>query len=119
MIQGPALGGLFAVAGYLMAERAIQDLAVPPRAQSENGNDRVVESLYGKVFSIAAALTVGVAVPIVLHSLSQSQLHREELRAHALANAMREATNESTLQAAARRRWGQTPTGSSSGAPTT
>ena len=33
MIQGPALGGLFAVAAYLMAERAIQDLAVPPRLQ--------------------------------------------------------------------------------------
>jgi hypothetical protein len=31
MIQGPALGGLLAVAGYLMAERASQDLAVPPR----------------------------------------------------------------------------------------
>ena len=100
MIQGPALGGLFAVAAYLMAERAIQDLAVPPRAQARTRNDRVVESLYGKVFSIAVALTMGVAVPIVLHALTQTQLHREELRAHALADAMREASSESALEAA-------------------
>jgi signal transduction histidine kinase len=100
MIQGPALGGLFAVAAYLMAERAIQDLAVPPRLQVGDVEDRVVESLYGKVFSIAVALTVGVAVPIVLHALSQTQLHREELRAHALAEAVREASSDVGLEAA-------------------
>jgi signal transduction histidine kinase len=100
MIQGPALGGLFAVAAYLMAERAIQNLAVPPRLQAGDPDDRVVESLYGKVFSIAVALTVGVAVPIVLHGLSQTQLHREELRAIALAEAVREAQSDSALETA-------------------
>jgi signal transduction histidine kinase len=100
MIQGPALGGLFAVAAYLMAERAIQDLAVPARLEVGDAEDRVVESLYGKVFSIAVALTVGVAVPIVLHALSQTQLHREELRGHALAAAVREASSDAALDAA-------------------
>ena len=99
MIQGPALGGLFAVAAYLMAERAIQDLTAP-RLQVGDAEHRVVESLYGKVFSIAVALTVGVAVPIVLHALSQTQLHREELRAHALAEAVREAASDAGLEAA-------------------
>ncbi len=100
MIQGPALGGLLAVAAYLLAERAIQDLAMPPRLQVGDAEDRVVESLYGKVFSIAVALTVGVAVPIVLHALTQTQLHREELRGHALADAVREASSDVGLEAA-------------------
>jgi CheY-like chemotaxis protein len=43
---------------------------------------------------------MGVAVPIVLHALSQSQLHREELRARALADAVREASSDSGLEAA-------------------
>ncbi len=93
VIQGPTLGLLFAAAAYLLAERAVQDLAVPPR-------DEVVESLYSKVFSMAVALIVGVAVPIMLHSLTQSQLHREELRAHALSDAIRGATTDAGLQAA-------------------
>ena len=93
VIQGPTLGLLFAAAAYLLAERAVQDLAVPPR-------DEVVESLYSKVFSMAVALIVGVAVPIMLHSLTQSQLHREELRAHALSDAVRGATTDAGLQAA-------------------
>ncbi|MGH7581511.1 MAG: ATP-binding protein [Gemmatimonadales bacterium] len=99
-IQGPALGGLFAVAAYLMAERAIQDLAVPPRVLASQREGRVVESIYGKVLSIAVALTLGVAVPIVLHALSQTQRHREEIRAHALADAIRESSSGAGLEAA-------------------
>ncbi len=99
MLQGPALGGLFAVAAYLLAERAIQDLPVPlVRAEERDGP--VVQSIYGKVFSITVALTVGVAVPIVLHSLSQTQRHREELRAHSLAVALRESASGAGLEAA-------------------
>ncbi len=100
MIQGPALGGLFAVAAYLMAEHAIQDLSVPRPPSGGPGDDRVVESLYGKVFSIAVALTVGVAVPIVLHGLTQTQRHREELRAQALSAALHDTSSEPALQAA-------------------
>ncbi len=100
MIQGPALGGLFAVAAYLMAERAIQDVAVPPRPPAGDEEGRVVESLYWKVFSIAVALTVGVAVPIVLHGLSQTQRHREELRAVALVEAVQGASSDVGLAAA-------------------
>ena len=100
MIQGPALGGLFAVAAYLMAERAIQDVAAPPRPLAGDEDGQVVESLYWKVFSIAVALTVGVAVPIVLHGLSQTQRHREELRARALVEAVQGASSDVGLQAA-------------------
>ncbi len=100
MVQGPALGGLVAVVAYLLAERAIQDLPVPPLLRGADPENRVVESLYVKVFSIAVALTVGVAVPIVLHALSQSQLHWEESRAHALVAALRESSSEPALEAA-------------------
>ena len=100
MIQGPALGGLFAVAGYLLAERAIHDLAVPQWLPVGDVEQPVVESIYGKVFSITVALTVGVAVPIVLHGLTQTQLHREELRAQALAAVLRETSSDAGLQAA-------------------
>jgi signal transduction histidine kinase/ActR/RegA family two-component response regulator len=100
IIQGPALGGLFAVAAYLLAERAIQDLPLTPRVQQGEAEDRVVESIYGKVFSITMALTVGVAVPIVLHSLTQTQQHREELRARALAEAIAESSSGVGLEAA-------------------
>jgi signal transduction histidine kinase len=100
MLQGPALGGLFAVAAYLMAERAIQDLVLPGQLQAGSPDEGVVESLYGKVFSIAVALTMGVAVPIVLHGLTQTQLHREELRAYALADAVQAASSDAGLQAA-------------------
>jgi signal transduction histidine kinase/ActR/RegA family two-component response regulator len=102
MIQGPALGGLFAVAAYLMAERAIQDIALPARHQAHQQADRVVESIYGKIFSIAVALTMGVSVPIVLHALSQTQRHREQLRAHALADAIRESSSDAGLEASLR-----------------
>ena len=100
VIQGPALGGLFAVAAYLMAERAIQDVAVPSRPPAGDEEGQVVESLYWKVFSIAVALTVGVAVPIVLHGLGQTQRHREELRAGALLEAVEGASSDVGLQAA-------------------
>ena len=99
MIQGPTLGGLFAVAAYLMAERAVQDLAVPvvPPAGARR---RAAESLYRKVFSIAVAVTVGVAVPVVLHGLAQSQLHREEVRAAALTAALYQSQSEAALGSA-------------------
>lgn len=97
MIQGPTLGGLFAVAAYLLAERAVQDLAIPVPSPAEPRR-RVAESLYRKVFSIAVAVTLGVAVPVVLHTLAQSQLHREERRAAALTTALHQATSETTLE---------------------
>jgi signal transduction histidine kinase len=98
MCQGPALGGLFAVAAYLMAERAIQDLAAA--AGQSPVDRRTAASLYRKIFSIAVALTLGVAVPIVLHGLAQSQLHREELRAAALMEILRDASSDAGLQSA-------------------
>ena len=99
MVQGPVLGGLFAAAAYLMAERAIQDLTLPPGVAGE-GDGRLVESLYRKIFSIAVALTVGAAVPIVLHGLAQSQLHRERLRAAALIDVLHEVSSLAGLEAA-------------------
>ena len=65
MIQGPTLGGLFAVAAYLLAERAVQDLAIPVPSPAEPRR-RVAESLYRKVFSIAVAVTLGVLVGAML-----------------------------------------------------
>ncbi len=100
LIQGPALGALFAVAAYLMAERALQDLPVSVWPERSEVSGPIVGSLYGKILSITVALTVGVAVPIVLHTLSQSQRHREELHAEALADALRVASSDSDLETA-------------------
>jgi signal transduction histidine kinase len=100
LTQGPALGGLFAVAAYLMAERALQDLPVTVWPERSEMSGPAVGSLYGKILSITMALTVGVAVPIVLHTLSQSQRHREELRAEALADALSQSSSDSDLESA-------------------
>ena len=100
LIQGPAVGALFGVAAYLMAERALQDLPVTVWPERSEVSGPIVGSLYGKILSITVALTVGVAVPIVLHTLSQSQRHREELHAEALADALREASSDADLETA-------------------
>ena len=105
LIQGPALGGLFAVAAYLMAERALQDLPAAQRTEHASPGGVLAGSLYGKVLSITVALTLGVAVPIVLHTLSQSQRHREELRGRALADALREGSSDSDLPGALAAMW--------------
>jgi signal transduction histidine kinase len=87
-VQGPVLGGLFAVAAYLLAERAIQELDLPTPRVAEPGEPHAVQSLYGKIRSIMVALTIGVSVPIFLYGLTQSQLQSEELRAQALEQTL-------------------------------
>jgi signal transduction histidine kinase len=86
-IQGPVLGGLFAVAAYLMAERAVQRLGLPaaPTAASEA---RLIQPLYAKLLAITLAVALGVMMPVFLYGLTQWQLLRETARAEALLAAL-------------------------------
>ena len=51
-IQGPVLGGLFAVAAYLMAERAVQRLGLPPTPAVAT-ESRLIQPLYEKPFELS------------------------------------------------------------------
>jgi signal transduction histidine kinase/CheY-like chemotaxis protein len=97
-IQGPAIGGLFGVAAYFMAERAVQDLPLAPQVRAGLADATVPGSLHRKILSITVALVIGVSVPIFLYSLSDAQRRREELRAHALHDAVRRSASVAELQ---------------------
>jgi signal transduction histidine kinase/CheY-like chemotaxis protein len=85
--QGPVLGGLFGVAAYLMAERAVERLGLPRTLGLALGSTPV-QALYGKILSITLAVAVGVSVPVFLYGLSQWQLLRERTRAEAMLAAL-------------------------------
>jgi signal transduction histidine kinase/CheY-like chemotaxis protein len=97
-LQGPVLGGLFAVAAYLMAERAVQHLGMPrtPPAAAESP---LIQPLYGKILSITLAVAVGVAVPVFVFSLTQWQRLREQTLAEAMLQALHEVPSELDLTA--------------------
>jgi signal transduction histidine kinase len=90
-LQGPVLGGMFAVAAYLMAEAAVQRLGLP-RAPSPTPERRIIQPLFAKILSITLAVAVGVAVPVFLYGLTQWQLLREETRAEAMLEALDEVS---------------------------
>ena len=96
-LQGPVLGGLFAVAAYLMAERAVQRLGLPrtPPAAPESP---LIQPLYGKVLSITLAVAVGVAVPVFLYGLTQWQRLREQTLAEAMLQALDGVSGQLELQ---------------------
>ena len=87
VVQGPVMGGLFAVAAYLMAERAVQRLGLPP-APAAAAETRLIQPLYAKLLWIMLAVAIGVAVPVFLYGLTQWQLLRETTRAEALLAAL-------------------------------
>jgi signal transduction histidine kinase len=86
-IQGPVLGGFFAVAAYLMAERAVQRLGLP-RSPTAAPQIRLVQPLYAKLLSMIVVVALGVAVPVFLYGLTQWQLLRETTRAEAMLAAL-------------------------------
>ncbi|MEP6574780.1 MAG: hypothetical protein ABJD11_18925, partial [Gemmatimonadota bacterium] len=83
IIQGPALGAAFAVAGFLEAERAIRRAGIPAPSPLPNGIETeslaggVIHSISSKVFFITIALTLGAAAPIVLYSGAVAQRQEE------------------------------------------
>ncbi|HET9040257.1 MAG TPA: ATP-binding protein, partial [Gemmatimonadales bacterium] len=91
-VQGPVLGGLFAVAAYLMAERAVERLDLPHALHRAEG-PVPAQALYGKILSITLAVAVGVAVPVFLHGLTQWQRLREQTRAEAMLHALDEVSS--------------------------
>ena len=96
--QGPVLGGMFAVAAYLMTERAVQRLGLP-RAPTAAPESRLIQPLYAKLISITLAVALGVAVPVFLYGLTQWQLLRETTRAEAMLAAL-DGVSSSTLELA-------------------
>jgi signal transduction histidine kinase len=86
-VEGPVLGGLFAVAAYLLAERQVQRLGLPA-VRMPAGQTPFIRSLYAKILSITLAVAVGVAVPVFLYGLTQWQLLRERTRAEAMLEAL-------------------------------
>ncbi len=82
------LGGLFAVAGYLMAEAAVQRLGLP-RAPPAASEPPLIQPLSVKILSITVAVAIGMAAPVFLYGLTQWQLLREETRAEAMLRASR------------------------------
>jgi signal transduction histidine kinase/ActR/RegA family two-component response regulator len=86
-VEGPVVGGLFAVAAYLLAERQAQRLGRPatPMPATETPFAR---SLAAKILSITLAVAVGVSVPVFLYGLTQWQLLRERTRAEAMVEAL-------------------------------
>ena len=94
-VQGPVLGGLFAVAAYLMAERAVERLGLP---RMPDAHGRVpIQALYGKILSITLAVAVGVAVPVFLYGLTQWQRLREQTRAEAMLDALDDVSSRLDL----------------------
>jgi signal transduction histidine kinase len=91
-VQGPVLGGLFAVAAYLLAERAVERLDLPHAHHRAEG-PVPAQALYGKILSITLAVAVGVAVPVFLHGLTQWQRLREQTRAEAMLHALDEVSS--------------------------
>ena len=86
-LQGPVLGGLFAVAAYLMTEGAVQRLGLP-RTPPVAAESPLIQPLYGKVLSITLAVAVGVAVPVFLYGLTQWQRLREQTLAEAMLRTL-------------------------------
>jgi signal transduction histidine kinase len=99
MVQGPVLGGLFGVAAYFLAERAVQDMPLPDQARWEIADAGVAGSLRRKIVSITVAVVAAVSVPIFLYGLSDAQRQREELRGHALLEVLRTAPTLTEVQA--------------------
>lgn len=95
-LQGPVLGALFSVAAYLLAEEAIEGIPLP--AGTPAAGPEVIHSLYGKVFGITVALTLGLSVPLFLYGLSQAQRQREEVRAHAMEQVLEGFTIRSNVE---------------------
>ncbi len=95
-LQGPVLGGLFAVAAYLMAERAVEHLGLPHTPDASAGQVPV-QPLYGKILSITLAVAIGVAVPVFLYGLTQWQRLREQTRAEAMLDALDEVSGQLEL----------------------
>lgn len=62
-VQGPVLGGLFAVAAYLMAERAVERLGLPRTTDAAHGNT-TVQAQYGKILSITPPAPVTEAAAV-------------------------------------------------------
>jgi signal transduction histidine kinase/ActR/RegA family two-component response regulator len=86
-VEGPVVGGLFAVAAYVLAERQVQRLGRPARLMP--GTEApFARALYAKILSITLAVAVGVAVPVFLYGLTQWQLLRERTRAEAMLEAI-------------------------------
>ena len=95
-VQGPVLGGLFAVAAYLMAEQAVERLGLP-RTPDRSQGQAPAQALYGKILSITLAVAVGVAVPVFLYGLTQWQRLREQTRAEAMLDALDEVSSQLEL----------------------
>ncbi|HEX5385729.1 MAG TPA: ATP-binding protein [Gemmatimonadales bacterium] len=103
VVQGFVIGALFAAAAYLLAEGAIRKAelmretpAMPFPARSGG----VLQSVYSKVLSIAVALTLAVAAPILLYGLGQRQLMAEETLGMQLEDAVAPARSYGSLEAA-------------------
>jgi len=96
ILQGPVLGGLFGVAAYLLAEEVIEGIPLP--ASAPPSGSAVIHSLYGKVFGITVALTLGLSVPLFLYGLSEAQRQREEVRARAMEQVLEGMTIRSNLE---------------------
>jgi signal transduction histidine kinase len=90
IVQGPALGAAFAVAGFLEAERAIRRAGLPQPLVRTTGivSGSVIHSISGKVFFITIALTLGAAAPIVLYSSAVVQRQAEDNRELRLLEAL-------------------------------
>jgi signal transduction histidine kinase len=95
--QGPVLGGLFAVAAYLMAERAVERLG-PPRPVHLATGRAPMQALYGKILSITLAVAFGTAVPVFLYGLTQWQRLREQTRAEAMLAALSGVSRQLEVQ---------------------
>ncbi len=100
IVQGPVLGVMFAVAGYLFAERAVRSAAFDLDSQMllDWQGQPVVQSLYSKIFFITVALTLAAAFPIFLYSFTEAQRQQEQMRGRALQSALGTITNKWDLE---------------------
>jgi signal transduction histidine kinase/CheY-like chemotaxis protein len=95
-VQGPVLGGLFAVAAYLIAERQVQRLG-PPRAPA--AETPMIQPLHVKILAITLAVALGMAVPVFLYGLTQWQVLRERTLAEAMLHSLDGASGAFDLTA--------------------
>ncbi|HXE57353.1 MAG TPA: ATP-binding protein [Gemmatimonadales bacterium] len=90
VVQGPVLGALVAVAGYLAAERAVHGLRLEGEWPALVGQGRSGPSLYAKVVSLIVAVFLAVTAPMILLLGANEQRHLERIRGEQLLGHLRE-----------------------------
>ncbi|MGE0352517.1 MAG: ATP-binding protein [Gemmatimonadales bacterium] len=93
--QGPVLGAAFGVAAFLLAERAVREVALSAATLrgAEARSGKLFASLYSKVLVLTVTLVLAVLAPIFLFNLTLEQERQEAMLAQRLSGLLAAATD--------------------------